>query len=66
MNILVVGGAGYVGGPLCDFLISDSHKVKILDLLLYERNYFKPVELVRENVCDSRRPSLRNRSKFNK
>jgi nucleoside-diphosphate-sugar epimerase len=39
MNILVVGGAGYVGGPLCDFLISDSHKVKILDLLLYERNF---------------------------
>jgi nucleoside-diphosphate-sugar epimerase len=52
MNILVVGGAGYVGGPLCDILISDSHKVKILDMLLYERNYFKPVELIRENICD--------------
>jgi nucleoside-diphosphate-sugar epimerase len=52
MNILVVGGAGYVGGPLCDYLINDGHKVKILDLLLYEKNYFKPVELVKENICD--------------
>jgi nucleoside-diphosphate-sugar epimerase len=52
MNVLVVGGAGYVGGPLCDYLLSEGHKVKIIDLLIYEKNYFKPVELIKENILN--------------
>ena len=52
MRVLVVGGAGYVGGPLCDELIKQGHEVKIIDLLLYENSFFKNISLIRENILD--------------
>lgn len=33
MNILVAGGAGFIGSNLCASLIKDGHKVVILDNL---------------------------------
>jgi nucleoside-diphosphate-sugar epimerase len=44
MNVLVVGGAGYVGGALTDLLLSgtslkapfDSYNVRVYDSLLFE------------------------------
>ena len=35
-KVLVVGGAGYVGGYLTDFAISSGHDVRIMDNLTYE------------------------------
>jgi nucleoside-diphosphate-sugar epimerase len=37
MNILITGGAGYIGSELVQFLLPD-HKVTVLDTLMYERD----------------------------
>ena len=45
MKVLVVGGAGYIGGALVDYLIrsDEQFEVHIYDNLLYERQYMKDV-----------------------
>lgn len=52
MNVLVVGGAGYVGGAVTDLLLQSKHKVRLYDALLYEESYRKPVEFVYGDVRD--------------
>lgn len=42
-NVLVTGGAGYVGGALTDRLLTTDHDVRVFDSLLYEESYRKPV-----------------------
>jgi nucleoside-diphosphate-sugar epimerase len=44
MKILVVGGAGYVGGALTDLLLQTQHQIRVYDALLYEESYRKPVD----------------------
>jgi len=39
MNILIVGGAGYLGGALNDILMHTNHNVLVYDFLLYEETY---------------------------
>jgi len=51
-RVLVVGGAGYVGGWLSDSLSLQGHEVTVYDLLLYEDIYLKPVEFVHGDVLD--------------
>ena len=61
-NILVVGGAGYVGGIIVDMLISMSQrftmpgqtspKVTVYDNLLYEDSYRKDVDFVFGDIRD--------------
>jgi nucleoside-diphosphate-sugar epimerase len=55
MKILVVGGAGYVGGAVTDLLMKTDHELKVYDALLYEESYRKPVELVYGDVRDRER-----------
>ena len=31
MNVLVTGGAGYIGSVICDQLIEDGHRVVVYD-----------------------------------
>ena len=38
MDILVVGGAGYVGGGIVD-LLSKKHNVTVYDSLIYEKSF---------------------------
>ncbi len=52
MNILVVGGAGYIGGAVTDLLKKSEHNVKVYDLLIYEESYRKPVEFIYGDIRD--------------
>jgi nucleoside-diphosphate-sugar epimerase len=52
MKVLVVGGAGYVGGAVTDLLAETGHDVLVYDALLYEEAYRKDVPFVRGDVLD--------------
>lgn len=43
MKVLVVGGAGYVGGAVTDLLRARDYELRVFDNLLYEESYRKPV-----------------------
>ena len=51
MNILVVGGAGYIGGYLTDYLCS-GHNVLVYDNLLYENMFLKNIQFKFGDVRD--------------
>ncbi len=51
-KVLVVGGAGYIGGALTDQLLAKGHDVRVYDFLLYEDRYLKPIDLVRGDIRD--------------
>ena len=53
-NILVAGGAGYIGGALTDRLMETSHNVRVYDSLLYEESYRKPVSFVLGDIGDEK------------
>ena len=40
-NVLIVGGAGYIGSNLTQRLLKKGYKVRVLDNFLYEKNIFK-------------------------
>jgi nucleoside-diphosphate-sugar epimerase len=44
MKVLVVGGAGYLGGAVTDILTHTKHETRVYDALLYEESYRKPVD----------------------
>ncbi len=51
-NVLIVGGAGYLGGALTDQLMPTGHKIRVYDSLVYEEAYRKPVDFVLGDVRD--------------
>lgn len=51
-RVLVVGGAGYVGGHLVDSAISAGHQVRVYDNLVYEDAYLKEVPFFFGDVRD--------------
>jgi len=55
MNILVVGGAGYIGGAVTDLLLPSEHNMRVYDALLYEESYRKSVDFVYGDVRDRER-----------
>ncbi len=60
MKVLVVGGAGYVGGAVTDLLLQRKHDVRVFDALLYEEVYRKPIQFIYGDVRtrESLRPQL--------
>ena len=52
MNILVIGGAGYIGGAITDILQDTNHNTRVYDSLVYEESYRKPIEFVFGDVRD--------------
>lgn len=55
MNVLVVGGAGYVGGAVTELLAGTEHNQRVYDALLYEESYRKQVDFVYGDVRDTER-----------
>ena len=51
MNILVVGGAGYVGGGIVDKL-QEKHHVTVYDSLIYENEFRKNVNFIYGDIRD--------------
>ena len=51
MDILVVGGAGYVGGGIVD-LLSKKHDVTVYDSLIYESSFRKDVNFIFGDIRD--------------
>ena len=37
-NILLIGGAGYIGTVISEYLVKKNYKVKILDNLIYKNH----------------------------
>jgi len=52
-NVLVVGGAGYIGGLTCDYLIREGFNVTIYDNLLYENRYLKEIPFIYGDIRDT-------------
>ena len=50
MKILIVGGAGYVGGAVTDILIEKNLDFTVYDNLLYETEYFKNCNFIYGDV----------------
>jgi nucleoside-diphosphate-sugar epimerase len=56
VKILIVGGAGYVGGALTDILKKlPNISITVYDNLLYEDSYFKEVDFVYGDVRDTKK-----------
>lgn len=54
-NILIVGGAGYIGGALTEFLRDDErYDLRVYDNLLYEMDFRKEVEFVFGDLRDTK------------
>lgn len=50
MNILITGGAGFIGSELGKFLVKHNHNVKLLDTLEYGyRDNFEDNEILKNN-----------------
>ena len=55
MKILIVGGAGYVGGYVTDLLLdSKEHEILVFDNLLYESQYQKNVNFIYGDIRDKK------------
>lgn len=54
MNILITGGAGYIGSHLVHDLVNTDHKITVLDNLSsgFERNIPDGVELIKADLTD--------------
>lgn len=51
-KVLVVGGAGYIGGSVTDILMERNIPFSVYDVLLYEHQYLKPVDFIYGDVRD--------------
>jgi nucleoside-diphosphate-sugar epimerase len=60
-KVLLVGGAGYIGGLTCDYLIEDGFDVTVYDNLLYENRFLKDIPFIYGDVRDTEK--LYNASK---
>jgi nucleoside-diphosphate-sugar epimerase len=56
MNILITGGAGYLGAILTEYLLNENHQVTVVDNFLYESNtlasycYNKNFKIIKKDV----------------
>lgn len=53
MKVLIVGGAGYLGGAVTDILKDSGQEMRVYDLLLYEETYRKNVPFIYGDIRDT-------------
>jgi nucleoside-diphosphate-sugar epimerase len=51
-KVLIVGGAGYVGGYMVDLAVLAGHEVRVIDNLTYEDEYLKNIDFVYGDILD--------------
>ena len=51
-KVLIVGGAGYVGGWMTDEAVRQGHDVRVVDNLTYEDSYLKTIDFYFGDVLD--------------
>lgn len=52
-RVLLVGGAGYIGGYTTDVLLKHGHQVTVYDNLTYENRYLKNVNFIYGDIRDT-------------
>src|SRR3990167_118434 len=52
IKVLVVGGAGYIGGAVTDILVAKRIPFSVYDKLVYEHQYLKPVDFIHGDIRD--------------
>ncbi len=52
-KILILGGAGYIGGYTTDYLIEKGYDVTVFDKLIYEDRYLKDVNFIYGDIRDT-------------
>lgn len=52
-KILILGGAGYIGGYTTDYLVNEGYDVCVYDKLLYENHFLKNVKFVYGDIRDT-------------
>jgi nucleoside-diphosphate-sugar epimerase len=52
-RVLILGGAGYIGGYTTDYLLRNGYDVCVYDKLIYESRYLKEVEFVYGDIRDT-------------
>jgi len=52
-KVLVVGGAGYIGGAVTELLVAEKIPFSVYDSLMYEPHYLKKVDFVCGDVRDT-------------
>lgn len=53
-NVLVIGGAGYIGGLTVDFLTDEGYDVTVFDGLVYESRYLKPCNFIYGDIRNTK------------
>ena len=59
-NILITGGAGYIGSMISTELVRLGHKVTVIDLMKYKKDslnhllFFKNFKLVKKDIRNSK------------
>jgi nucleoside-diphosphate-sugar epimerase len=53
-KVLILGGAGYIGGFTTDYLIEKNYDVCVFDKLVYETRYLKDVNFVYGDIRDTK------------
>ncbi len=54
-GVLVVGGAGYIGGAVTDELLRRKIPFSVYDNLTYEQQYLKPVDFIFGDIRDTKK-----------
>jgi len=52
-RVLIIGGAGYIGGYTTDYLTSRGYDVAVYDSLVYESRYLKDVKFIYGDIRDT-------------